>query len=654
MSRLRKNDTPNNNPNNNHKPKVFNYYTTPTVQRQKQIPISKVRYDKKPRSYERTNDEVATFYQEPPNLTRRQQRFGYSGSRVAKGKKGASLHPYFQHGTSGGSEARKYFKIPEGDSASLKIFAREGCDCSHFVVRSRLLNDTEKTVEGDYQRRASQALANDFEPIDKDVADLMKNNEGEDTERVKSGKDNQGNTIYENRSFKVRTGEIKVQTLNNTTASVRDAMFVIEIIDTNNNEMCSKIIIWIDDEKQRKEAVDDYNNKELREKEQAEAAEKQAKELADKQEREEKATLALKIQLEKQQVETNKMKEELEKAKAELEAKRLEAEKAEAEAEAKRVAAENERLAAEQAEAEAEADRKKAEEAERVALAAAAAAKLEADKAAEEKKALAEAERLTAEAAKAAADAAKNDSGSDSDEEETVAKNEPATEGTEEEEGPKEEKATPPPDKEENEDEGSDNEDKEETPLENKPEDQGKPTTTEQDSTEKDSTEQDSTEQDSTEQDSTEEEASTEDNGDKQKDSTEEEEEEEPKKEEEAQKENENNPPSVDNSDNGGENGGNNDADNSGDNNDADDNNDTADNTEKPPDEEETKKEKLLKTVGNMNPIQIQHMSSIIKTNNKKDRKLIGRVQYVMKELNLNEQELVESGLLEMIVDSLN
>ena len=55
-----------------------------------------------------------------------------------------------------------------------------------------------------------------------------------------------------------------------------------------------------------------------------------------------------------------------------------------------------------------------------------------------------------------------------------------------------------------------------------------------------------------------------------------------------------------------------------------------------------------------MNPIQIQHMTSLIKTNNKKDRKLIGRVQYVMKELNLNEEELVESGLLEMIVDSLN
>ena len=55
-----------------------------------------------------------------------------------------------------------------------------------------------------------------------------------------------------------------------------------------------------------------------------------------------------------------------------------------------------------------------------------------------------------------------------------------------------------------------------------------------------------------------------------------------------------------------------------------------------------------------MNPIQIQHMTSFIKNNSKKDRKLIDRVQYVMKELNLNEEELVESGLLEMIVDSLN
>ena len=69
---------------------------------------------------------------------------------TAKGKINNGLHPYFLNGTSGGSNKRKYFKIPEGFQDTLQIFARKECDCSGFKVRTRLLNNEEVEAEDNF------------------------------------------------------------------------------------------------------------------------------------------------------------------------------------------------------------------------------------------------------------------------------------------------------------------------------------------------------------------------------------------------------------------------------------------------------------------------------------------------------------------------
>ena len=67
MSRLRRNISTSENTNTatEYTPKVYNY-NTPEAKPNKPIHISKVRYDKRPRSYEKKSNKPATFYQEAP------------------------------------------------------------------------------------------------------------------------------------------------------------------------------------------------------------------------------------------------------------------------------------------------------------------------------------------------------------------------------------------------------------------------------------------------------------------------------------------------------------------------------------------------------------------------------------------------------------
>ena len=68
MSRLRRNNFTNEKTNTvtDYTPKVYNFYNTPEAKPQKPIHISKVRYDNRPRSYEKKSNKPATFYQEAP------------------------------------------------------------------------------------------------------------------------------------------------------------------------------------------------------------------------------------------------------------------------------------------------------------------------------------------------------------------------------------------------------------------------------------------------------------------------------------------------------------------------------------------------------------------------------------------------------------
>lgn len=68
MSRLRRNNsnTENTNTTTKYTPKVFNFYNTPEAKPNKPIHISKVRYDNRPRSYEKKSNKPATYYQEEP------------------------------------------------------------------------------------------------------------------------------------------------------------------------------------------------------------------------------------------------------------------------------------------------------------------------------------------------------------------------------------------------------------------------------------------------------------------------------------------------------------------------------------------------------------------------------------------------------------